>query len=57
MSECRVTTQPKGDICGKEAVYVVEFQDSDKILACQDCTLRLGQVAGNHGARIKATKL
>lgn len=55
--KCAAVSLPTGDACGKEADYLIEFKDGDKVYACQACTLRLGQVAGNHGARIKATKL
>lgn len=57
MKPCRVVSPPSTDACGKPATHVVTFRDGDQVSACTDCTLALGQLAGSHGATIKAEKL
>ena len=55
--KCRAVTPPSADACGKPATHVVTFHDGDKISACTNCVLALGQLAGSHGTTLKAEKI
>ena len=55
--KCRAVVTTKREACGEPATHVVTFRDGDRITACHNCVLSLGQLAGSHGATIKAEKL
>ncbi len=57
MKPCRVVVPPSTEICGKPARHLITFRDGDTVPACPQCVLYLGQLAGSHGATIKAEKL
>lgn len=46
---CRVVdlTHPSGtaDVCGKPATTVLVFKDGDKCPACQECAIRMREIA------------
>jgi hypothetical protein len=54
---CQAVRPPNLEPCGKPATYVVTFQDKDTAYTCADCVLYLGQLAGSHGASLRAEKL
>ena len=48
---CRVVVPGPVD-CPNDADGVVVFKDGDRIAACRDCQLRLGQLAGSMGSTV-----
>jgi len=54
--KCRVVV-PGVINCPNDAKGVVVFKDDDRVPACQDCQLRLGQLAGSMGSTIKVEEL
>ncbi len=54
---CRVLKAPGGDACGEPAMYLVTFQDDDKVAACGDCALRLNELSKTFGRELKSERL
>lgn len=52
---CRVIITATGKPCGAIATYRLTFKDGDRVNACEDCTVRLGQQIP--GAIIKQEKI
>lgn len=58
---CRCVTLPSGDECGAPATRRIMWPDAesdrDRTPACQDCVIRMGEIARSHGTVLKTEPL
>lgn len=56
-NRCRVSVPPNGDDCPNPPIGRIAWPDGDKTPACEECILRLGQIAESHQKPIKVEPL
>lgn len=55
--KCRAIIPPAREGCGAPVTHRVTFKDGDKVMVCEDCALRFGEIAAGHGSNVRTEKL
>jgi hypothetical protein len=46
--KCQTTVQPEGNACGATATCQLVWPDGDRTPACEECWMRISQLAESH---------
>lgn len=57
MKSCRIILPPTPDVCGKLATHILVFSDGDAASSCEECALRMQEIARTHGRQLKVEKI